>query len=183
MGVVTKTGDDGDTGLFGGPRTGKDDPRLHAYGTVDELNSLLGVILAAHAVPDPLAAHLRRTQHLLFRAGADLATPMGAPSEASTHRIRAEDVAEVEGWIGVLEKALPPQNVFLLPGGSHVGSVLHVARTVCRRAERWIVALGRTQQVNPELRKYVNRLSDWLFLAAREANRAEGCGDTEVRYE
>ena len=182
MGVVTKTGDDGSTGLFGGPRVGKDDPRLHAYGTVDELNALLGLTLAAQALPEPLENRLRRSQHLLFRAGADLATPAGGPADAHTHRIRAEDVTEVEEWIDALQASLPPQRAFLLPGGSHAGSLLHVARTVCRRAERWIVALGRTEDVNPELRRYVNRLSDWLFLAARSANRAAGAEEAEVRY-
>jgi cob(I)alamin adenosyltransferase len=178
--IVTKTGDKGDTGLFGGHRTAKDSPRLQAYGTVDELNANLGVALAENP-PAEIAGHLDRLQHLLFRAGADLATP--AESPLRTHRMRDEDITMLEGWVDALEAILPPQQAFILPGGTKASAALHVCRTVCRRAEREIVTLSRLEPLEPNVIIFFNRLGDYLFLAARQCNTATGHPDTIVRYE
>jgi len=180
MSIVTRTGDKGDTGLFGGKRVPKSDARLHAYGTVDELNALLGVIVADSRLPDVLRPAVERMQHQLFRLGADLATPMD--SKAATKRMESEHVSELEEWIQTLETNLPPQKTFLLPGGHHISALLHVARTVCRRAERWTVELANREPINEHARVFLNRLSDYLFLAARHANTAAGVPDRPVQY-
>ncbi|MBM3228064.1 cob(I)yrinic acid a,c-diamide adenosyltransferase [Candidatus Peribacteria bacterium] len=178
MSIVTKTGDKGMTGLFGGRRVSKADARLHAYGTVDELNAILGIVLSEDELPVKLRHDLRSTQRLLFTVGADLATPL--ESRAQIQRIVPAHTAEIEEWIAALESTLPALTRFILPSGSRVGSQLHHARTVCRRAERWIVALGEQEEANPEVQVYLNRLGDYLFLAAREANRHRGAKEEEV---
>ncbi len=180
MSIVTKTGDDGTTGLFGGSRVDKDDARLHAYGTVDELNALLGLIAAEPELPDGMAAGLLRLQHLLFRLGADLATPIDAP--AVTHRVEAEHLADIEHWISELEAWVPPMQAFILPGGTRSAALLHQARTVCRRAERWLVTLKRHTAINDSALQLLNRLSDLLFLLARGANLEAGRDDVQVDY-
>jgi cob(I)alamin adenosyltransferase len=180
MSIVTKTGDSGTTGLYGGRRVSKDHVRLQAYGTVDELNAAVGVALA-QPVSDALQQQLLHVQHLLFRAGADLATP--ADSAAKTQRVRPVDTAEIEGWITQLEASLSPQTTFILPGGSPLAAHLHVCRTICRRAERWVVSLCLHEQIPEEVRVFLNRLSDYFFLAARQANVEAGVGDVGVRYE
>jgi cob(I)alamin adenosyltransferase len=177
MTIVTKTGDKGTTGLFGGARAPKSSPRIHAYGTVDELNALLGVILAEPDVAATLRERLLRVQRLLFTVGADLATPDLAQK---VKRVEAAHVHELEEWITPLENVLPALQKFILPSGSRLGSLLHLARTVCRRAERWVVTLGETETINRDAQIYLNRLSDYLFLAAREANLATGAKETEV---
>lgn len=205
MSIVTKTGDNGDTGLVGGGRIPKSDVRLHAYGTVDELNAFLGAVLASlhfPLSPDPfpprgqgeslrpvppspvgeglgVREHVQRLQHLLFRLGADLASPA---TVKNTKRIGKEHTEEIEGWIRELEAALPPLTQFILPGGTRAAAQLHVARTVCRRAERWTVALSEFEDVNREAIVFLNRLSDYLFLAAREMNRAAGAEEAKVIY-
>lgn len=179
MSIVTKTGDGGETGLFGGKRIPKSDIRLHAYGTVDELNALLGEVLALR-VSDALRPQLLRLQHLLFRLGADLAAPL--EDRVQTKRIDATHIAEVEGWIDQWESSLPVLRAFILPGGSPAGSALHVARTVCRRAERWTVALSEFEQVNPSAIAFLNRLGDYLFLAARETNRGDGSEEITAEF-
>ncbi|MDD4319909.1 MAG: cob(I)yrinic acid a,c-diamide adenosyltransferase [Candidatus Peribacteraceae bacterium] len=205
MSIVTKTGDNGDTGLVGGGRIPKSDVRLHAYGTVDELNAFLGAVLASlhfPLSPDPfpprgqgeslrpvppspvgeglgVREHVQRLQHLLFRLGADLASPA---TVKNTKRIGKEHTEEIEGWIRELESALPPLTQFILPGGTRAAAQLHVARTVCRRAERWTVALSEFEDVNREAIVFLNRLSDYLFLAAREMNRAAGAEEAKVIY-
>ncbi len=181
MSIVTRTGDKGDTGLFGAERTSKASSRLHAYGTVDELNAVLGVLLAEHPLPEPLNSQVSRIQHLLFVVGADLATPMSGPT--NTKRVLENHVGTLERWIDELEEQLPPLQSFILPDGSAAGATLHLARTVCRRAERWVVALKETEAINPQVLIFLNRLSDYLFLAARGANRAGGIQETAVRYE
>ena len=178
MSIVTKTGDKGMTGLFGGKRVSKADARLHAYGTVDELNAILGIVLSEDELPVKLRHELRTVQRLLFTVGADLATPL--ESKAQIQRIVSAHTAEAEEWIVSLENILPPLTRFILPSGSRVGSQLHHARTVCRRAERWVVELAGHEQINVEVQIYLNRLGDYLFLAAREANRHSGAKEEEV---
>lgn len=182
MSIVTRTGDKGETGLFGGKRVSKDDLRIHAYGTVDELNAILGLIIAAGHLSPLLETQILRTQNVLFRLGADLATPR-QNNNAEVPRIEQSHIDEVEGWITALEQDLPELQAFILPGGSHAASLLHVARTVCRRAERWAVALGKQEDLGAESVIYLNRLSDYLFLAARKANKDTGVEDVDVTYE
>lgn len=188
MSIVTKAGDTGQTGLFGGKRIPKHAVRIHAYGTVDELNAILGVILAGEDLNDELRTQLLETQRLLFRVGGDLATPYFAPGatrgrpdlETKMARMESDHILQLEHWIYRLEGDLPVLKRFILPSGSRLGSLLHQARTVCRRAERWVVDLGTQEQVNPSVQIYLNRLSDYLFLAARKANREQGAAETEV---
>jgi len=181
MSIVTKTGDTGTTGLFGKGRVAKDTTRIHAYGTVDELNALLGVIIAED-VSTKLRQSLMRLQHALFRVGADLATPLSSTS-AMVKRVRPEDTQTLEVWINELESSLPPLACFILPGGSRAGALLHQARTVCRRSERWVVTLGKEESLNPEILRYLNRLGDYLFLTSREENRRNKTKETPVHYD
>lgn len=182
--IYTKTGDDGTTGLVSGQRVRKDGPRVEAYGQVDELNSHLGVILIEAARDQsPHAARIRQIltpiQHDLFDLGADLATPM-AVGEASgaALRITAGQTQRLEQAIDELNGGLKPLNSFVLPGGSALASQLHVGRTVARRAERSVVTLHalEPEQTSAETIRYLNRLSDLLFVAARVAN-ANGADD------
>ncbi len=183
MKLYTRTGDDGSTGLFGGRRVGKDDLRLDAYGTVDECNAHVG---AARAVPlgkDAAAAArldqiLAAVQSRLFDLGADLATPDDSPGAKTVRRLDAADVAEAERWIDEVDGGNPPIRTFILPGGGECAARLHVARTVCRRAERLMVALSRREMVNPQAIIWVNRLSDLLFALARRVNALHGISDT-----
>jgi cob(I)alamin adenosyltransferase len=180
--IYTRTGDAGDTGLFGGRRVSKDDPRVAAYGAVDELNAVLGVARAAEP-PRGIAAVLDRLQHYLFDVGSELATPPEAAVTAKAHvsRVGPDWVAALEQEIDRFEDALPPLRAFVLPGGTPAAAALHLARTVARRAERDIVTLAAREPVNPELLKFVNRLSDLLFVLARAANHAAGRPDVEWR--
>lgn len=180
MSIVTKTGDKGTTALYGKGRVPKCSKRLHAYGTIDELNALIGLILV-HSGQSPAHFNLMTIQHMLFRAGADLATPNDV-SGPTVQRMRPEDTAKIEGWITEIERSLPPQRTFLLPSGSHAGSFLHYARTVCRRTERWISDLARDEPVSPEVQIFMNRLGDYLFLLARKMNRDAGSPEVEVKY-
>lgn len=175
--IATGTGDRGETGLADGKRLPKDDARIEAYGAVDELNAHLGLVLA-----DAKATHLRepllRIERELFDLGSDLADPSGRFGV----RVTPAQVARLDAEIDGAEAALPLLKRFVLPGGSIVAARLHVARTVCRRAERRLVALSRREKVNPEALRYLNKLSDLLFLLARAANRSEGVADTEVEF-
>lgn len=182
MSIVTRTGDKGDTGLFGGRRVPKNDARIHAYGTVDELNALLGVIIATAKLSPLLHGQLLKTQNMLFRLGADLATP-SANNNAQVPRIEPEHVQELEEWIAALERTLPPLQHFVLPGGCPAAAELHVARTICRRAERWTVELRQEEESSAQAIVYLNRLSDYLFLAALQANKDAGVEDVRVHYE
>jgi cob(I)alamin adenosyltransferase len=174
--IYTKTGDSGDTGLFGGPRVRKDAPRIEAYGTVDELNSVLG-LARAQGLALPVDALLQQIQNELFCLGAQLATP--DPAAHGTGMIGPANVAALEGAIDHYQQDLPPLRQFILPGGSVAAAQLHLARTVCRRAERRLVTLmhGSPEPVSGDLLVYLNRLSDLLFVLARVANRDAGTGD------
>jgi cob(I)alamin adenosyltransferase len=171
--IYTRTGDTGETGLFGGGRVKKHDLRVAAYGTVDELNAVLGVARAALSNDGKLRdldAFVARVQHQLFNLGAELATP--EPSAHGTNLVSDADVAWLEQSIDVWEQSLAPLKTFILPGGSAAAAHLHWARTVCRRAERPIVELAERENLRGEVLRYVNRLSDALFVAARAANYA-----------
>ncbi len=174
--IYTKTGDDGTTGLFGGNRVAKDSLRIEAYGTVDELNAILGVALAAN-VPEELIDELTDVSSTLFTLGADLATPLDPPPSFAIPRITGEHIMELERRIDRHDEALEPLKVFILPGGTPAAAALHQARTVCRRAERAAVALARTEDVGPHVVTYLNRLSDYLFTVARRANTLAGVAD------
>jgi cob(I)alamin adenosyltransferase len=175
MRIYTRTGDSGETGLFGGGRVSKADLRVEAYGTVDELNALLGW---AETLVRPLALTqpIRTIQGELLVIGADLATPPEANAAASARapRLTAEPVVHLEQWIDRLEEEIEPLTTFILPGGSAGAAALHVCRTVCRRAERRVVALAAREDVNPQVPVYLNRLSDALFTLARWVNAREG---------
>lgn len=173
--IYTKTGDDGTTGLVDGSRTAKDAPRMAAIGDVDELNSLIGVA-AQHAQGDMLKA-LRSIQNDLFDLGADLATPGSdfTPSEMVLRVVTAQ-TQRLESEIDAMNGEMKPLSSFILPGGTALAAHLHVARSAARRAERAMVAAARDASLNPEAQRYVNRLSDWLFVAARYAN-GKGEGD------
>ena len=166
MRIYTRTGDDGTTGLPGGARVGKDSPRIEALGDVDELDATLG-LARAHDPGGPLHAELATIQSKLLLVGAQLA---GAGDE----RVGDDDVATLERWIDRLEAELPPPAGFVLPGASAPGARLHVARTVCRRAERRVVALARTEPVGSGPLRYLNRLGDLLFVMARWYDRRGG---------
>jgi cob(I)alamin adenosyltransferase len=177
--IYTKTGDTGDTRLVGGQKVRKDSPRIEAYGTVDELSSVLGIartLLEAKDAPPgagALGATLRRVQNELFNLGSDLAT---RPEDLQPGQpvIREEHVTALEREIDGWNESLPPLKSFVLPGGGLVGAHLHVARTVCRRAEREALLAARAHDVNRLALVYLNRLSDLLFILARAANGADG---------
>ena len=175
--IYTKTGDAGETGLLGGARVSKAAPRVAAYGDVDEVNAWLG--LARSAADEPLASMLEQLQRHLFAIGARLADPVGAvANRVAKASVSDQDVAQLEAWIDRLEAELPPLRRFILAGGTPAAASLHVARTVCRRAERAVVALG-TAAVEREVLVYLNRLSDLLFVMARTANHRAGVADAE----
>ena len=178
MKIYTRTGDDGDTGLFDGTRVSKSDRRVAAYGDVDELNAWLGFVHASIDNQD-MKTILDQIQRDLFGLGASLADPAKRIADRVTKAaVTSEDAARLEAWIDRLESELPPLRRFILAGGSRAGAALHVARTVCRRAERSIVALG-SDAVEPELLIYINRLSDLLFVMARAVNRRAGAPEVE----
>lgn len=174
MKIYTRTGDKGKTGLFDGTRVSKADVRVEAYGAVDETNALLGVA-AANTTDAELRGILQDLQRDLFAVGAQLADPKwGVKARKEKTRLSESRVAELEALIDRAEAELPPLKRFVLPGGSPAGAVLHLARTVCRRAERRIVALAATVAISPVLLAYINRLSDLLFVLARLASRRAG---------
>ena len=174
--IYTKTGDRGETGLLGGPRVSKDDPRIEACGTVDELNAAIGLARAAGAA-DEADVTLARVQSELFDVGAELATP--EPKAHAMERIGAVQTSELERAIDRFEADLEPLKQFILPAGSDVSARWHFARTVCRRAERRVVSLQKVPQANirEELLVYLNRLSDLLFVLARWVNQQAGVKD------
>lgn len=174
MKIYTRTGDTGETSLLFGARVPKDDLRVEAYGTTDEANSALGMALAAW--PDlpalaPLAAQLATIQQRLFHVGAELASPEG---KRPGWTLEAADLQALEDGIDAMEAQLPPLRSFLLPGGHPAGAALHLSRTVVRRAERQAVHLGRMSELEPLIISYLNRLSDYLFVAARFVNTQAG---------
>jgi len=176
--IYTRTGDSGETGLFDGTRVSKSDPRVSAYGDVDELNAWLGLVRAA-GVDDQVGGMLEHIQRDLFALGARLADPAKRIADRVTKAsIGSEEVERLEAWIDLLESELPALRRFILAGGSPAGAALHVARTICRRAERGIVALG-DMAGGTDLIVYVNRLSDLLFVMARAVNARAGLAETE----
>ncbi len=169
--IYTRTGDTGETGLFGGGRVRKYELRVEAYGTVDELNAVLGVARESLANEPRLLAldqFVIRVQHQLFNLGAELATP--EPSAHGTNLVTGADVKWLEDSIDLWEHDLAPLKTFILPGGWPAAARLHWARTVCRRAERLVVELAEKESIRDDVLRYVNRLSDALFVAARAAN-------------
>ena len=171
--IYTRTGDDGTTGLGTGERRLKSDVRVDAYGTVDELSAFIGWAIAADC--GELNDKLRTIQHTLFDIGADLATPMDTPNRDRLPRVvEHDDVKQLEDWIDDCTDRTPELRAFILPGGSEPGARLHIARCVCRTAERNVVALARIAEVRPEVLAYLNRLSDFLFMAARFVNHVAG---------
>lgn len=175
MKIYTKTGDDGTTSLYGGARVSKSDPRIDCYGTVDELNCVIG-LAASHGPDHPLGSLMGRLQTLLFVLGADLATP--PERTGRIERITESDVAQLEAWIDELDADLPPLRHFILPGGTVVAATLHLARTVCRRAERQLVQARLEQDFSDQALLFLNRLSDLLFVMARFSNHASRHPDT-----
>jgi cob(I)alamin adenosyltransferase len=173
MKIYTKGGDTGETSLFGGERVSKHAPRVCAYGEVDELNSVLG-LASSEITHEDLLAKLRLIQSSLFDLGGELATPQAderADRGKSAARVSDRDVVELEGWIDALETELTPLRNFILPGGVKGAALLHLGRTVCRRAERSVIALSAHERVAPLVVRYLNRLSDLLFVMARVVNR------------
>ena len=172
MKIYTKTGDTGETGLYGGIRIPKDSKRVEAYGTIDELNACIG--FAKLQIQDSeVNALLSRIQNELFDLGADLATLDEHP-KADSLRITSDQTVALEGDIDQFQAELPPMTHFILPGGSAGGAALHLARTVCRRGERCVVNLAKADAINPEILRYLNRLSDLLFVLARLVNHRSG---------
>jgi len=174
--IYTRTGDAGDTALGGGQRVAKDDARIAAYGTVDELSSTLGVALA-HGLDGRLASELLRVQNELFHLGAELSVREEDRARRPGPRIEARHVEALERTIDELNETLPPLANFVLPGGSAGAAHLHVARTVCRRAERLLVTLMRAEPIGEHALVYLNRLSDALFVMARWENHRRGAPD------
>ncbi len=178
MKIYTKTGDAGDTGLFGGGRVGKDHPRVEAYGDVDELNAAIGVARSAAPMPriDEVLVPIQRD---LFSIGAMLATPNLEKMREQLEKARVDEarIGELEGSIDACERELEALRSFIVPGGTPKAAALHVARTVCRRAERRVVHLGRQVEIPEIVVRYLNRLSDLLFMLARLANKQAGAGE------
>ena len=169
--LYTRTGDAGTTSLVGGERVKKNSPRLEAYGTVDELSSQIGVICADPKCNDEVRGQLQQVQNELFNIGAYLATaPKPGEEPACRSLMDGGKLQEMEGWIDALDEQTPKIQAFVLPGGSQIASQCHVARVVCRRAERRILDLAEESYVDPYVTRYINRLSDYLFAAARYLN-------------
>jgi cob(I)alamin adenosyltransferase len=179
MKIYTRTGDTGGTSLFGGTRVSKHDPRVAAYGDVDELNACLGAIRAQGDLPGEVTEILERIQTDLFAIGARLADPAEKiAARVSKVAVTDPDIQRLEDWIDRFESELPPLRRFILPGGNRAGALLHLSRTVCRRAERSIVALGM-DHIDVHLLAYINRLSDLLFVLARAVNHRAGQPEVE----
>jgi len=169
--IYTRTGDDGTTGLANGERVDKADPRVGAFGDVDETNSALGLLLAEPALPRGVVTTLTRIQHELFEIGAELSLP-------GYRQITGEHVTRLERDLDALNDELPPLEEFVLPGGTRAAAVCHLARTICRRAERSAWATSKLTELNPDLLRYLNRLSDLLFVMARWLARQNGGQET-----
>ena len=168
MKIYTRKGDSGETSLFGGSRVSKSSLRIEAYGTVDELNSVIG-LAASYSLSPKGTVWVKKVQEFLFVLGADLATPPS--SDTRIERIGEEEIETLEQAIDEMEEELEPLKNFILPGGAQAGATLHVARTVCRRAERAAVACGSEENISDYTIKFLNRLSDFLFVLARYENK------------
>ncbi len=173
MKIYTKTGDQGETGLIGGERVAKDHARIEAYGTVDELGAILGAARSA-GMSASLDAQLESIQNELFVIGSQLASPK---ENDKLPALGESSIQQLESWIDEAEEKLPALKQFILPGGGSAGSLLHLARTVCRRTERRVHSLGRETKLPAEIPVFLNRLSDYLFTVARLANQNDGVGD------
>ncbi|MEJ2107078.1 MAG: cob(I)yrinic acid a,c-diamide adenosyltransferase [Acidiferrobacteraceae bacterium] len=171
--IYTRTGDRGTTGLGDGTRVDKDDATVHAMGDIDELNSIIGILLT-ETLPEPAVSILSAIQHELFDLGAELAVP-------GSHVIEESQVTRLEQELDGLNASLAPLKEFILPGGSRAAALCHLARAVCRRAERSLVGLGRERELGEALLMYINRLSDLLFVLARTLNLADGRDDVQWR--
>ena len=174
--IYTRTGDDGSTGLGDGSRVGKDSLRVNSYGTVDEANSAIGLILATPDIPADIEALLIQIQHQMFDLGGELCIPGHAA-------IQATDIANLESQLDAYNADLPVLKEFILPGGGEASARTHIARTVVRRAERETVALSRHEDVRPEAIRYLNRLSDLLFVLSRVLARHSGVGEVVWNHE
>ena len=171
--IVTKTGDGGTTGLGDGQRVSKDSLRIEAIGAVDETNSCLGLLITELGIEDELKPSLQAIQNDLFDLGGELAMP-------GHHLISESHVDRLEDWVGILNEDLPPLKNFILPGGNRAAAQCHMARSTCRRAERVVVSLHHQEDISPLLQQYLNRLSDFLFVAARILARRNG--DQEILW-
>lgn len=169
--IYTRTGDTGTTGLASGERVPKTDPRIEAFGAIDETNSAVGIVLAEIDANDPMHACLTRIQHDLFEVGAELSLP-------GYRKLDATHVARLEAELDAFNATLPPLEEFILPGGNRAAAACHLARTFCRRAERRAWALAGSVDLNPDALRYLNRLSDLLFVAARTLARRDGGAET-----
>ncbi|NBB76199.1 MAG: cob(I)yrinic acid a,c-diamide adenosyltransferase [Bacteroidetes bacterium] len=176
MKIYTKKGDDGHTSLFGGTGVTKNNLRIHTYGTVDEINSVIGMVLT-HPLTKAGERILTELQNQLFVLGADLATL--PEKKAVIDRVDEKMVAKLEAWIDELDEQLPALTSFILPGGCQASAALNLARTVCRRAERYAVSLKQEESISPIILKYLNRLSDLLFVLARFENKHAGVEETK----
>jgi len=174
--IYTRTGDDGSTGLGDGSRVPKDSARVGAYGTVDELNSTIGMVLACDGVGEEIRETLTQVQHELFDLGGELCIPGMAMIEDA-------DIDRLEQVLDQFNDPLPPLKDFILPGGGMAASCCHLARTVCRRAEREVIALGRVETIRPQAQRYLNRLSDLLFVLCRVSARGSGHGEVLWQHE
>jgi cob(I)alamin adenosyltransferase len=174
--IYTRTGDDGSTGLGDGSRVPKDSARVAAYGTVDELNSTIGMVLACEGVPPEVREALTQVQHELFDLGGELCIPGMA-------MVQDADIARLETVLDALNEPLPPLKEFILPGGGMAAACGHLARTVCRRAEREVITLAHAETIRPQPQRYLNRLSDLLFVICRVLARAAGQGEVLWQHE
>nr|WP_285855112.1 cob(I)yrinic acid a,c-diamide adenosyltransferase [Paenibacillus cellulositrophicus] len=175
--IYTRTGDEGETSVIGG-RVLKDDLQVEAYGTIDELNCFVGQaisLMEAESLQD-LKENMIEIQHELFDCGSDLAF---VKLSESKYKVGPDKVTRLEQWMDAYMEETPELERFILPGGTLLASTLHVCRTVCRRAERRVVTLGREKEINPDVRRYLNRLSDYFFVVARTANARSGVADIE----
>lgn len=175
--LYTGTGDQGTTSLVGGTRIAKDSVRLEAYGTLDEFSSFLGCVLSDTQCGQDVKEQLLSVQNMLFNLGGYLASEVPEGEQPAAWGLTPEKITELEGWIDLLDAQTPKANAFVLPGGSMLAAKTHVARTVCRRAERRIVALAAESYVDPALLRYINRLSDYLFILARHFNFVQGINE------
>ena len=177
MKIYTKTGDKGETALYGGTRVSKASARVESYGAIDELNSFIGVA-KSQVEDEEVLNQLKKIQFDLFTVGSEAATPADKMFLANGNPrlpliISEKEIEELENWMDKMEESLEPLQFFILPGGGKAATSLHVARTVCRRAERALVFLNETEEVRPELIKYLNRLSDYLFVLARYVSKLQ----------
>lgn len=177
MKIYTKTGDKGETSLYGGTRVPKSSIRVESYGNIDELNSFIGVA-KCQIEDEAVIAQLKKIQFDLFTLGSESATPLDKLFLANGKSrlpltISEKQIEELEHWMDAMEETLEPLQYFILPGGGKAATALHVARTVCRRAERTLVFLNETEEVRPEMIKYLNRLSDYLFVLARYVSKQQ----------